>query len=356
MNKGISLNTIKMLSSKNMIDGIRNFEQNDNLNGQILPTQILNSPTLNTPNDDKHQITNDTDYNFCSVYYNNSNHDYINEISKNDIKNMSQLNSILPKNFNWKSYSKFCLQNNENEILVKKNFIDKKNEKTYVEPLLNVIIIKTQNKPFNTIFTDFSDLCVDFSIITSSKEDIEHYNITQYCCEKNNQLEMLNNVIKSNVHKYFMIIYDYYTFEYDFITKIIKDINNLLNTNALLLIENNSNTINGIHKKTDFFRIKTDFITKMEELFICVISDEIKKTYDYSLSEIGIILYINQIISKYNSVLATTDYLFKNNIDNNNKMLLKDFVILFDLYLSNIENDILNDYDRTINETNSNIC
>jgi hypothetical protein len=341
MNKGISLNTLKMLSSKNMIESIRNVDQTENINTQIITTL----------NDNKNIITNDIDYNFCSIYYNNSNNEYINEVSKNDIKNMSQLNNKLPVNFNWKLYSKYCAQHSDNEILVKKNFVEKITEKTHVEQLLNVIIIKTENKPLKTIFTDFNNLEVNFSIITSSKEEIEHYNITQYCCEKNSQLEMLNNIIQSNVHKYFMIIYDHYIFEYDFITKLIKDINNMANINAFLLIENSSNSISELQKKTDFFRIKTDFITKIEEPFICIISNEIKKTYDYSLSEIGIILYVNQVINKYNSILATTDYLFKNNIDSNSKMLLRDFVILFDLYLSHIENDVVTNYIEKIDES-----
>ena len=163
---------------------------------------------------------------------------------------------------------------------------------------------------------------------------------------------MLNNILKENTAKYFMIIYDYHIFEYNFVAKIIKDLNNLINLNALLLIENSSNTdhqdINQIQnqqsQKTEYFRIKTDFLRKITDSYICIINNDIKQEFDYSMSEMGIILYINQVINKYNSVLSTTDYLFKNNNDANNKLTIKDMVMLFDLYISNIENDVINDY------------
>jgi hypothetical protein len=57
------------------------------------------------------------------------------------------------------------------------------------------------------------------------------------------------------------------------------------------------------------------------------------------------------VINKFNSVLATTDYLFKSNADIDDKMLLRDFTTLFDLYLSNIENDIINIYVDKLNES-----
>lgn len=317
-----------MLSSKNTIETIKRIETthiDDNINNNV--SQI-----------------NDIDYNFCNVYYETQNNELINRLSQNGIKNMINLNSKIDTYFNWNKYSKFCPQFGNNEILVKKNYLEKINEKLYIEQLLNIIIIRTSNKPLDLIFNEFDNINIQFSLLTEVRDDFEHYNIKNYICNKNNQLSVLNDIVKINNAKYFMIIYDYNIFEYNFISKIIRDLNNLINLSALLLIQNSLSIDTEISKKTDFFRIKTDFLRKITDPYICVINNEIKQEFDYSMSEIGIILYINQVTNKYNSILATTDYLFKNNNDTNNKLIIKDITLLFDLYVSNIENDVINEY------------
>lgn len=339
MNRGISINTLKMISSKNTIDAIKKIETSQ----QDITSNINNNIAQ----------VNDIDYNFCKVYYDTQNMDLINKLSQSGIKNMINLNSKIDPYFNWKNYSKFCPQFSDNEILVKKHYLEKINEKLFVEQLLNIIIIKTSNRPLDTIFREFDNINIQFSLLTEARDDFEHYNVKNYLCNKNNQLSILNNILKINTAKYFMIVYDYNVFEYNFISKITKDLNNLINLNALLLVQNSLSIDTEISKKTDFFRIKTDFLRKITDPYICVINNEIKQDFDYSMSEIGIILYINQITNKYNSILATTDYLFKNNNDTNNKLIIKDITLLFDLYVSNIENDIINEYIlNSQNDTN----
>ena len=347
MNRGLSINTLKMLSSKNSIETLKRADVivEDNATNQNIQN------IQNIHNTLKNSI--DIDYNFCAIYYETQNNDLINKlVEQSGIKNMINLNSKFDQSFNWKNYSKFCPELNNNEILVKKNFLEKLNQKMCNAQLLNIIIIKTTNKSLDTIFSEFNNINVQFSVISEKRDDVEHYNIKNYNCTKHNQLNVLNNILKENTAKYFMIIYDYHIFEYNFVAKIIKDLNNLINLNALLLIENSSNTdhqdINQIQnqqsQKTEYFRIKTDFLRKITDSYICIINNDIKQEFDYSMSEMGIILYINQVINKYNSVLSTTDYLFKNNNDANNKLTIKDMVMLFDLYISNIENDVINDY------------
>ena len=336
--KRLTINTLKMLSAKNA-------NANANTNDNIKQNEILNNTIIESNN--KLQYLSDIDYNFCSIYYETKSNDLINKfIEQTGIKNMINLNNKLDQNFNWKNYAKFCPQLNNNEILVKKHFLEKLNEKSCNKQLLNIIIIKTSNTSIDTIFSNFDNINIQFSLITNKKDDVEHYNVKNFIYNNiNDQLNILNRIIKENVSEYFMIIYDYYIFENNFISKIIKDLNKLINTNSLLLVQNTLKTDTDTNTKTEYFRIKTDFFKKITEPYICIINNDIKQEYDYSISEIGIVLYINQVINKYNSILVSNDYSFKNNNDDNNKLVIKDMILLFDLYISNIENDIINEYD-----------
>jgi hypothetical protein len=331
MNKGLRISTLKMLSSKN-IDSSINTIKNINKNNKNNENNNLISSSINV-----------IDYKFCNKYYNTDSVDQINFLSKNNIKNLLNLNQQFDQNFNWTKYSKFCPHLND-EILIKKDYLDNIEQKKLNKQILNIIIIKTSHKSLESIFTDFANLEVTFSIITENKEDIEHYNIINYICKPHEQLITLNNILKNNKSQYFMIIYDYYNFEYNFINRIIKDLNSLNHINCLLLVQNTTENIVEYQNSTDFFRIKTDFLRKITEPYICIFNNEINSQFTYSISEVGIILYINQILNKYNSILATIDYIFHNNNESSNKLIIKDIITLFDLYISNIENDVINNY------------
>jgi hypothetical protein len=213
----------------------------------------------------------------------------------------------------------------EPELLIDKNNLEKKET---TEQLLNIIIIKNSIIPLKTIIPDISNLHLNISIISNIKEDISHCNVISYVSDIKNQKEILNDVIKNNKSKYFMIIDDSYVFDYDFIEKLLKDIYKFIEIEALLLFRSSNNN--------NYFRVSRNCLKTMSEPYICIINDNIKKTFDYSLNTIGIFLYINQILNNYNSVLASTDYNFS--IENS----LHDVIKLFNIYNSNIEDDIIN--------------
>jgi hypothetical protein len=350
-NKGLSITAIKLISRNMNI-----IESNKQTNLTLETNNKINESKFSSIKYEQNEI----DYNFCYKYYDTQNIDTINKLALNGIKNITTLNSRFDSNFNWKSYSKFCPHLTD-EILVKKHYIESLNQKNMNEQILNIIIIKTSNKPLDNIFFDINNYNIQISIISDKREDIEHYNIKNYTCKYDDQLNILNIILKNNKTKYFMIIYDHYIFEKNFITKILKDLNNLLDLNALLIVQNSIDVDieqdNQI--KTDYFRIKTDFLRKITEPYICILNNEIKQDFDYSMSEIGIILYINQLLNKYNSILATTDYSFKNINNINNKLIIKDIVLLFDLYMSNIENNIIDQYNNNqlvdINDPNNQV-
>jgi hypothetical protein len=117
----------------------------------------------------------------------------------------------LPNNFNWKVYSKYC-QGITNEILIKKHYLESYNRKLEAEQLLNIIIIKKTNLPIETVILDFNNMKVTISIISENKEYIEHYNVRKYIIDSTIQ-NKLNEVIKNNTSKYYMILFDILLFK-----------------------------------------------------------------------------------------------------------------------------------------------
>lgn len=284
---------------------------------------------------DKYENNNnlEKDINFCEIYYGTADLTIIDKlILLTGIDNLSKLNKNLPIDFSVNNYCKFC-SNINNEILIKKHYIDITNKKLDTEQLLNIIIIRKTNVSIEEIFPEFNNLSITLSLITNIDERIDHYNIKKY--NYTNIEDTLNNVIENNKSKYYMIIYDNYKFNNNFTIDIIKELNNIYNTNCLLLINDNKQTNNLI----EYFYIDINEIINIEES-IYIFSNNIKKKYEYSVSDIGLFLYTNQLLKKYNKILATTYYNFEILKKDN---LLNEMKILFNIYTKNIENDILSE-------------
>ena len=69
------------------------------------------------------------------------------------------------------------------------------------------------------------------------------------------------------------------------------------------------------------------------------------------MTNIGLILYINEIINK-DTILTTTDFKFKSVDTFSDKSILNDTLDIFNLYMSNIEEELL---DYTFNFTDNKV-
>ena len=65
---------------------------------------------------------------------------------------------------------------------------------------------------------------------------ITHHNITKYYCQQNEYLNVLNEVIKNNSSRYYMIMFDHYCFEQFFINKLVKELIDMIRINGMLII------------------------------------------------------------------------------------------------------------------------
>jgi hypothetical protein len=344
MNKGFNIQTLKMLSNQyNQNTTIYNY-QNDQENQNM--TQIM------TQNIDKQEYFNDIDYNFCQVYYETNDKSLINRlVTLNGIKSMKLLDAKLPNNFNWKAYGKYC-QGIENEILVKKHYLESYYRKLEADQILNIIIVKKTKSPIETIILDFNNMKVTISVISEEKETIEHYNVIKYIAN-NGLTQKLNEVIINNTSKYYMIIFDNYSFEYNFVNKICKELDNLLTIESLLLVSDVNLEATSDLKMIEYFKINTNYLRTLSEPYICILNNSLKSEYIYSITDIGLILYINQQLKKYQNTLTSIDYKFKITESEHNKQLLRDTLNLFDMYISNIEDNILdNDINKIIELSN----
>ena len=293
-------------------------------------------------------ITNDTqiDYNFCKIYYETSNIETIKKLSINNVKNINDLNIQIGSNFNLSSYSKF-VTNIKNDILLKKHYLESLQKKSEHDQILHIILIKNSNFPLESLISDFNNMSVQISLITNMKDDITHYNITKYICQPDTYTDVVNKIIMNNKSNFFTIIHDNYCFEYNFVNRILKDLFELFNTNGVLLIDDKLNSTKN--QKTNFFKQEPKTIMRFDNsdnLCICIINNNIKQTFNYSTSDVGILLYYYQVLKNKESFLCTTDYKFKL-INDKNTNICKDIINLVNIYLSNIENNILIEYDNT---------
>jgi hypothetical protein len=336
MNKGLNIQTLKMLSNQYSQNTIVHNYQNEN---NVKDIHQNSNQDKNIP---------DTDYNFCKIYYETNDHTLINRlVSLNGIKTMRMLDMKLPQEFNWKAYSKYC-QGINSEILIKKHYLESYNRKLDAEQLLNIIIIKRTKLPIDTVILDINNMKVTISVISEDKDNTEHYNVKKYLVDNNLQ-NKLNEVIKNNTSKYYMIIFDNYNFEYNFMNKICRELENLLDVSSLLLVSE-YNLENNMESSTiEYFKINTNYLRTLSEPYVCILNNDLKSNFDYSVTEIGLTLYINQQLKKYINTLTSVDYKFKLSESDNNKLLLRDTLTLFDIYISNIEDNILdNDINKII--------
>ena len=336
MNKSFNIQTLKMLSNQNNSNNIK---------------------VINTENEKKnvkpeYETIQDIDYNFCQIYYETNDKILINRlVSLNGIKTMKILDIKLPNDFNWKVYSKYC-QGITNEILIKKHYLESYNRKLEADQLLNIIIIKKTNLPIETVILDFNNMKVTLSIISENRENIEHYNVRKYIIDSSIQ-NKLNEVIKNNTSKYYMILFDNYNFEYNFVNKICRELDDLIDIESLLLVSDYNSDINMDTNTIEYFRINTNYLRTLTESYVCILNNSIKSDYGYSITDIGLALYTNQQLKKYNNTLTSVDFKFKVLETENNKLLLKDTFALFDIYISNIEDNILdNDINKIIELSN----
>jgi hypothetical protein len=333
MNKSFNIQTLKMLSNNHNSNNIK-VHNSENERNNIKP---------------EYENIQDIDYNFCKIYYETNDNMLINRlVSLNGIKTMKMLDIKLPNDFNWKVYSRYC-QGITNEILIKKHYLESYNRKLEAEQLLNIIIIKKTKLPIETVILDFNNMKVTLSIISEDKENIEHYNVRKYTIDSSIQ-NKLNEVIKNNTSKYYMILFDNYNFEYSFVNKICKELDDLIDIESLLLVSDYNSNINMDTNTIEYFRINTNYLRTLTESYVCILNNSIKSDYEYSITDIGLALYINQQLKKYNNTLTSVDFKFKVLQTENNKLLLKDTFALFDIYISNIEDNILDNDINTIIE------
>lgn len=210
---------------------------------------------------------------------------------------------------------------NNNKYLKLKT-IQNKNSCHFIEneirdTLINIIILKKSNINISNLFPYNINLTV--SVVSNKKEDIPKY-YNEYITD--NYENTINTILNNNLSKYLMIITDNYSFENNFIELLYHELNKI-NSNILLLF--NDNQINK-------FNINIKFLYKINEPFLCIFNNNIKKKFNYNSSEIGIFLYINELLYEYELIESSTSIKFTLN---NNQ--LNETIKLFDIYINQIE-------------------
>lgn len=185
------------------------------------------------------------------------------------------------------------------------------------DTLINIIILKKSNINISNLFPYNINLTV--SVVSNKKEDIPKY-YNEYITD--NYENTINTILNNNLSKYLMIITDNYSFENNFIELLYHELNKI-NSNILLLF--NDNQINK-------FNINIKFLYKINEPFLCIFNNNIKKKFNYNSSEIGIFLYINELLYEYELIESSTSIKFTLN---NNQ--LNETIKLFDIYINQIE-------------------
>lgn len=192
------------------------------------------------------------------------------------------------------------------------------NENEIKETLLNIIVLKKSNININNQFPNNNNLTI--SVISNKKDNIPKY-YNEYI--SNNYEHSINMILNNNKSKYLMIITDNYSLESNFIDNIYNEINKL-NSDILLLFND---------KQNNNFNINIKFLHKINEPFLCIFNNNIKKEFKYNASDIGLFLYINELLYNYDSIESSTNIKF-HLIDNNE---LNETLKLFNIYMNQIE-------------------
>ncbi len=292
-------------------------------------------------NQDQNELS-DIDEKFCQIYYQTTNLNLIKQlISSDGIKNMTTLNNALPSDFSKSNYEKYC-ENITNPILIKKKYLEFLKEKKNIEQIINIIIIKQNKINLDTIIPIISNPTITISLISDFNESIEHPNIKKYKTN-NNHLQILNKVINSNTSKYYCIINDNFRLDKNFINKLLKELT-IINTKILLLILDDLIQNYDSKRLGDYFNIQNKYLKSIIEPYISIFNNEIKTEYRYSINNIGQILYTNELAQKCEYLLALTTIEF--NINSNINSNIKDMLNMFDLYIENQNDNIINNYDK----------
>lgn len=208
-----------------------------------------------------------------------------------------------------------------NKFLKIKSLQNKLNisENTNKGSLLNIIIIRQLNININNLLQNHNNIII--SLITNKKEIIPKY-INEYITD--NYEQTLNQIINNNNSKYIMILFDNYIFDNNILDKLNNEISNL-NSDLLLLVND---------KHNNKFNINIKFVHKLNEPFILIFSNNIKLEYKYSISEIGLILYNNELMNNHDNFECSTNIKF-NLIEEKNQ--LNEMFKLFNIFMNQME-------------------
>ena len=202
--------------------------------------------------------------------------------------------------------------------------------KTNTKQLLNIIIIRKTTLPFESFISEFDNFNVTISLLSTQQEQIEHYNINKYNISNENFIETINDIIFNDLSEYYCIMFDDYYFEHNFINKLCKELDELYDINSLLLLNDKENI--NITDKIEYFILNTQYLRTHIDSYICIFNKKIKKKYTYSMTNIGLILYINEIINK-DTILTTTDFKFKSVDTFSDKSILNYKLYIFNIYI-----------------------
>jgi hypothetical protein len=150
----------------------------------------------------------------------------------------------------------------------------------------------------------------------------------------------INKYISDNKSRYYTIIFDNYIFKDNFFINLLNYLENLINVNILVLINDYLKDNND-----ENFYITPELFKRNYNNHISIFNSNIKKKFNYSITDIGLFLYNYSIINNYTQILATTNHKF--NFINENKQYIKDILLLFDIYIYDINNN-LNEIDEDI--------
>ena len=201
---------------------------------------------------------------------------------------------------------------------------------------LNNNIIKNNNIK-NNIKNNTNFLLTIFIIKNNNNELFKNYDKRLNIIIINNDI---NKYIFDNKSCYYTIIFDNYIFKDNFFINLLNYLENLINVNTLVLINDYLKDNND-----ENFYITPELFKRNYNNHICIFNSNIKKKFNYSITDIGLFLYNYSIINNYTQILSTTNHKF--NIINENKQYINDILLLFDIYIYDINNN-LNEIDEDI--------
>jgi hypothetical protein len=84
-----------------------------------------------------------------------------------------------------------------------------------------------------------------------------------------------------------------------------------------------------------FTPVPRSYVNKITDLYICIINNNYKHKFNFTLTDIGIFLYNNLLLTKMNNILITTDIIHHKY----NNAIYNDTINLFKIYVSDLIED-----------------